>query len=177
MDVYPQSTVRDVLLGREDPRALLRTPSQVHALQGLSDDEIERARQRILAAIADRRGADVCDEAMVEAKPAIVQIAAHDPDAAVAAARLILELSGGAAGAPVAAIDLNLGVYFEVLCAHRSSRAADSSASLRCRPQGVRKGDSTEERIGPHETHATLTFCSRFIHHRLPSFRPHDLPA
>ncbi|KAL9183888.1 hypothetical protein ACHAXT_004744 [Thalassiosira profunda] len=108
LDVYPQSIVRDILLGKEDRRKLLVRPSQENALKGMGESEIEEARRRILASIAGSQGTS---EPTIEVKLTVVQIAAHDPDVAVEAAMMILERSGSldADSTPVAAIDLNLG--------------------------------------------------------------------
>ena len=110
LDVYPHSLVRDILAGKEDGSALIMTPSQENAVKGLSEDDIDQSRKRILAAVAKVEGGE---QKLEQAKPTIVQIASHDPDVAVEAATIILERSGttGSTGAvsPVAAIDLNLG--------------------------------------------------------------------
>ena len=112
LDVYPQSTVRDILLGKEDGRVLIKTLAQDNSIQGLSEIEIEQSRERILAAIAKRQGGT--STPTIGVKPTIVQIAAHDPDVAVEAANQILDRSDsmGSSGddiSPVAGIDLNLG--------------------------------------------------------------------
>ena len=110
LDVYPQSTVRDILLGKEDGRVLIKTLAQDNSIQGLSEIEIEQSRERILAAIAKRQGGT--STPMIGVKQTVVQIAAHDPGVAVDAANQILERSnsmGSAGASPVAAIDLNLG--------------------------------------------------------------------
>ena len=116
LDVFHQSTIRDILLGQEDRRKLLVTPSQVNALKGLNDDEIEQARKRILTAIAESKGTEIISESIIEVKPTVVQIACHHPDVAVLAATMILERSGSmecksGAPSPVTAIDLNLGEF------------------------------------------------------------------
>ena len=103
LDVYDQSIVRDVLLGKEDSSVLMKTPSQSNAIKGLSESDIEQSRRRILAAIAKKTGISNGDIPPI--KRTIVQIAGHNPDIAVRAANMILERSGDA----VAGIDLNLG--------------------------------------------------------------------
>lgn len=172
MDVYPQSTVRDALLGQDDGRTLLRTPSQINALLGLSDDEIRRARQRILVAIAQSHGAEVPSERMVDVKPTIVQIAAHDPDVAVKAATMILEMSGSAHGgaAPVAAIDLNLGEARSATERRRPQIVRDSF--VRTSPftseQGVRRGERSR-RIEARIAHRPRSAASRSFPPQNPS--------
>lgn len=115
LDVYPQSIVRDILLGRGDRSALLMSSSQVNAIEGLCHNDIEQSRQRILNAISKDKGGIVLSESAIEVKPTVVQIATHDPDVAVKAANMILEMSGSMDSlkkggvCPVAAIDLNLG--------------------------------------------------------------------
>ena len=116
LDVYPQSTIRDVLLGKQDRRILLLTQPQEYALKGMSDDDIEQARKRILSLISENNGADNSNcRHNIEVKPCTVQIAAHNPDTALEAAMMILERSGSmdalssGATSPVTAIDLNLG--------------------------------------------------------------------
>lgn len=115
LDVYSQSIVRDVLLGNGDGGALLVSASQVNAIEGLRHTDIEQARKRILGAISQKKGTSVVSESLFDLKPTVVQIAAHDPDVALKAAKLILELSGSMDAlcsgeiCSVAAIDLNLG--------------------------------------------------------------------
>ena len=92
LDVYDQSTVRDVLLGKEDSSVLMITPSQSNAIKGLSESDIEQSRRRILAAIAKKTGNSNGDIPPI--KRTIVQIAGHNPDIAVRAANMILERSG-----------------------------------------------------------------------------------
>ena len=110
LDVYPHSLLRSILLGEEDMREIILSKPQENALAGLSEDDIELSRFRILNAI-DKSGS----KGNIT-KPTVVQIAAHDPKVAVEAALLILEKSGSssidASNAPVAAIDLNLGKNF-----------------------------------------------------------------
>mmetsp|Transcript_26375 Transcript_26375/g.55084 ORF Transcript_26375/g.55084 Transcript_26375/m.55084 type:complete len:637 (-) Transcript_26375:24-1934(-) len=112
LDVYPQSIARDILLGRVDRHVIVLTSPQVNALKGLSEDDIEEARKRIMSAIARSQG--IGSEPTLEIKPTVVQIASHDPDVAVRAAMMILERSGSMScdsggTSPVTAIDLNLG--------------------------------------------------------------------
>jgi len=95
LDVYDQSTVRDVLLGKEDSSALMNTPSQSNAIKGLSDFDIEQSRKRILTAIAKKTGSNI-DGDILPIKKTIVQIAGHNPDIAVRAANMILERAGDA---------------------------------------------------------------------------------
>eukprot|EP00578_Thalassiosira_sp_NH16_P017077 CAMPEP_0181129226 /NCGR_PEP_ID=MMETSP1071-20121207/29209_1 /TAXON_ID=35127 /ORGANISM="Thalassiosira sp., Strain NH16" /LENGTH=475 /DNA_ID=CAMNT_0023215199 /DNA_START=322 /DNA_END=1749 /DNA_ORIENTATION=+ len=115
LDVYPQSTVRDILSGKEGGSVLLVSPPQSTALKGLSANDIEQSRMRILAAIGKSKGSDTSYDQEVRMPKTVVQIAAHDPDVAVEAAMMILERSGSSelfqngATSPVAAIDLNLG--------------------------------------------------------------------
>mmetsp|Transcript_16678 Transcript_16678/g.28690 ORF Transcript_16678/g.28690 Transcript_16678/m.28690 type:complete len:588 (+) Transcript_16678:61-1824(+) len=114
LDVYGQSIVRGIILGQEDRNPLLVAPSQINALKGLSNEDIDQSRRRILAAIAARKGTDTVSKSTIEVRPTVVQIAGHDPDVAVEAAMMILERSGSMAGnngdiSPVTAIDLNLG--------------------------------------------------------------------
>ena len=115
LDVYPQSIVRDVLLGNGDRGAILVSSSQVNAISGLCHNDIEQSRKRILDAISEKKGIAVVSESSIDVKPTVVQIAAHDPDIAVKAANMILEMSGSTDAlksgdiCPVAAIDLNLG--------------------------------------------------------------------
>ena len=115
LDVYPQSIVRDILLGSGDRSALLVSTSQVNAIEGLCHNDIEQSRQRILNAISTSRGELVLSESAIEVKPTVVQIATHDPEVAVKAANMILEMSGSrdslktGGDCPIAAIDLNLG--------------------------------------------------------------------
>ncbi|KAL7543120.1 hypothetical protein ACHAXR_012544 [Thalassiosira sp. AJA248-18] len=106
LDVYPQSSIRGILTGHEDRSSLMVTPSQVNALEGMNDNEVDQSRKRILAAISESKGPNP-----IEVKPTVVQIAAHDPDVAVKAAMMILERSGSmeSGASPVTAIDLNLG--------------------------------------------------------------------
>ena len=116
LDVYPQSAVRDVLLGKEDGSMLMVSQSQSNALKGLSVDDIKQSRKRILTAIAQSKGIEsLSEDSEIEVKSTIVQIAAHDPDVAVDAAMMILERSGSMESlqngevSSVAGIDLNLG--------------------------------------------------------------------
>ncbi|KAL7507791.1 hypothetical protein ACHAXN_006304 [Cyclotella atomus] len=105
LDVYPQSLIRNVLLGRADRDEIVLSKSQQNALVGLSENDVDSARRRILHAINPK-------QECIDVKPTIVQIAAHDPKVAVEAALLILERSASSANgnaSPVAAIDLNLG--------------------------------------------------------------------
>ena len=117
LDVYPHSIIKDVILGKQDGHDLIVTPSQVFAMKGLDQHEIEEARARVLDAIAKRKGVQVVSESSIDTKPTIVQIAAHDPDVAVQAAMAILERSGTmrslntADACTVAGIDLNLGEF------------------------------------------------------------------
>ena len=90
LDVYPQSLVNDILIGAEDRTLLIHTQSQRNALQGLSDDDIEQSRKRILLAIEQSKGSG----GIKPIKQTIVQLAGHDPDVAVKAAMMILERSG-----------------------------------------------------------------------------------
>ena len=94
LDVYDQSTVRDVLLGKEDSSVLRNAPSQSNAIKGLSDFDIEQSRKRILTAIANKTGNSNGDIPPI--KRTIVQIAGHNPDIAVRAANMILERAGDA---------------------------------------------------------------------------------
>jgi tRNA-dihydrouridine synthase len=113
LDVYPSSSVKDVLLGNGDEGSLLVSTSQVNAREGLSSYDVEQSRKRILHAISERRGHAL--DSSINIQPTVVQIAAHDPDVALKAAYLILEMSGSMNAlqngevCPVAAIDLNLG--------------------------------------------------------------------
>ena len=115
LDVYPTSIVKDVLLGNGDGDALLVSTSQVNAREGLSQNDIERSRKRILHAISEKREHANASDSSISVQPTVVQIAAHDPDVALKAAYLILEMSGSMNAiqngeiCPVAAIDLNLG--------------------------------------------------------------------
>ncbi|KAL3804688.1 hypothetical protein HJC23_008503 [Cyclotella cryptica] len=108
LDVYSHSLVRGVLLGEVDRQEVIVTQSQVNALKGLSERDIDASRKQILA-LLHQSGRNI----FMPMKPTIVQIAAHDPDIAVEAAHLILEKSGCSNAnedeSPVAAIDLNLG--------------------------------------------------------------------
>ena len=115
LDVYPQSTVRGIFLGKGDRDALVVAPSQVNAREGLCDNDIEKSRERILSAISESKGTSLVSELSIEVKPTVVQIASHDPVVAVKAANMILEMSGSIDSlkrgetCAVAAIDLNLG--------------------------------------------------------------------
>lgn len=115
LDVYPPPIVRDVLLGNCDGGALLVSTSQVNAREGLSQDEVEQSRKRRLHDISERRAHAIESDSSISVQPTVVQIAAHNPDAALKAAYLILEMSGSMNAlhsgevCPVAAIDLNLG--------------------------------------------------------------------
>ncbi|KAL7553729.1 hypothetical protein ACHAWF_017046 [Thalassiosira exigua] len=115
LDVFPQSTVKAILLGESDLGELCVTPSQVSALKGLSGDEVENSRGRLLAAIDRRKGTGMLSEESLQIKPTFVQIAASCPDTAVKAAMMILEKSSTTESyrcgtvPPVMAIDLNLG--------------------------------------------------------------------
>lgn len=110
LDVYPQSLIRNVLLGRADRDEIVLSKSQQNALVGLSENDVDSARRRILHAINPK-------QECIDVKPTIVQIAAHDPKVAVEAALLILERSASSANgnaSPVAAIDLNLGEHVHI---------------------------------------------------------------
>lgn len=115
LDVYPPSIVRDVLLGNKDGDALLVSTSQVNAREGLSQNDVEQSRKRVLHAISEQREYTNASNSLINIQPTVVQIAAHDPDVALKAAYLILEMSGSMNAlhsgkvCPVAAIDLNLG--------------------------------------------------------------------
>jgi hypothetical protein len=115
LDVYPRSNIRDILLGKGDRNALVVAPSQVNAMEGLCNNDIEQSRERILSAISESKGISFVSESSIEVKPTVVQIASHDPVVAVKAANMILEMSGSIDSlkrgetCAVAAIDLNLG--------------------------------------------------------------------
>ena len=110
LDVYPIRGVEDVLAGREgEHTSLVVAESQARALEGLSGDDVEQSRRRILASL-DGGGPLV--------RPTVVQIAGSDASVALEAASMILDLSGTSAALregvardrlPVCAIDLNLG--------------------------------------------------------------------
>lgn len=115
LDVYPHSTIQDILLGKHDRNNLIVTPSQTYAMKDLDPYDIEKARSRILSAIAKQKRVQVVSKVTIDNKPTIVQIATHDPDVAVKAAMAILERSGSICPlnpgdmSTVAGIDLNLG--------------------------------------------------------------------
>jgi tRNA-dihydrouridine synthase len=108
LDVYPHSLVRKILVGNADRGEIVVTKPQVNALKGLSENDVDAARRRILKAL-DEAGQNI----LGPMKPTVVQIAAHDPNIAAEAAFKILEMSGSSYNGkevnPVAAIDLNLG--------------------------------------------------------------------
>jgi hypothetical protein len=117
LDVYPHSVVRNILLGNANRDDIPLSISQLNALRGLSERDIDASRRRILEAI-NKNEAGESD--FVPIKPTVVQIAAHDPDIAAEAALLILDRSGSSIDGnyvpPVAAIDLNLGEFTSCVC-------------------------------------------------------------
>lgn len=113
LDVYEHSLVRDVLLGDNARRRgeVIVMPSQVNAIEGLDESDVDAARDRVLTALKNASSSNQ----MPSIKPTVVQIAAHDPDVAVEAALMILEKSESTGSSvngsisPVVAFDLNLG--------------------------------------------------------------------
>jgi hypothetical protein len=117
LDVYPHSVVRNILLGNTDRGDIPLSNSQLNALRGLSESDVDASRRRILESINENESGE---SNFFPIKPTVVQIAAHDPDIAAEAALLILDRSGSSIDGnyvpPVAAIDLNLGEFTSCVC-------------------------------------------------------------